>query len=240
MKRVIGFLLDLTPARRQAAALEKANLRIYGARSLDFYDLTKPTQVLSPVQIRGMAGGLPLFYWSDVPIALLAQLKPDELAERKESMEEWWGIANAEQALDILNWLQREGHRQKFKAQLKHQSLHWRRQFAAHPLPAVQSVENIAAWDYVRSVCVARWCHDYGYLSWEQVWPFIDVATRRALRDFTSWESFAASFLAGRLMWSPESDSHAELADIVAYLVKSPDSPWRYVAWHDYPAQATM
>jgi len=237
MKRVIDFLLNLTPARRREVALEKTNLRIYGARDLGFYDLRAPTRVLTPVEIRGMAGGLPLFFWSDVPISLLAQLKPAELAQRKASMAEWWGVTDTEQALDTLNWLRHEGHRQKFQAQLKQQSLHWHRQFESHALPAVHTVENIAAWDYVRSVCVARWCHDYGYISWEQAWPFIDAATRLALRDFDSWESFAASFLAGRLMWSPESESHGDLAKIVAYLVKSPDSPWRYVAWHDYPPQ---
>lgn len=236
MKRVINFLLDLTPARRRANALMKANLRLYGARDLSSYDLTAPTQVMTPLEIRGLAGGLPLFFWSDVPLALLAKLVPTELAERKASMVQWWGIANREQALDILNWLKQEGHRQKYQQLLKQNSLHWHRVFEDHPLPAVGAVQNIAAWDYVRSVCVARWCHDYGYLSWEQVWPFIDTATRQALRDFDSWESYMASFLAGRLMWSPESETHADLAGIAAYLLKSPHSPWRYIAWADYPA----
>ncbi|SET55161.1 DUF1266 domain-containing protein [Hymenobacter actinosclerus] len=235
MSRLTNFLRKLRPGQGNARVLETFNLEQYGARNLDAYDLTKPYRMLAPTEVRAMALGLPLFFWSDLPIRLLAQLKPGPYAEDKASLAEWWGINDAEEAHDILHWLRLEGHRTEYQPRLKTESLHWHRQFEANPFLAKRPVTNIGGWDYVRLVCVARWCYDYGYLSWEQAWPFMDVGARLALRDFDSWESLAASFMAGRLMWMPENPNHGKMAANLKVLVESPTSPWRQIPWQPYP-----
>ncbi|RFP64734.1 DUF1266 domain-containing protein [Hymenobacter lapidiphilus] len=235
MSRLIKFLWNLRPGARNARVLENFSLEQYGTRSLDSYDLTQPHRMLEPTEVRAMALGLPLFFWADLPVKLLAQLKPKPHAESKASLAEWWGIEDAESAHDTLHWLRLEGHRQEYQPRLKTESLHWHRQFEANPFLAKRPVNSIAGWDYVRLVCVARWCYDYQYLSWEEAWPFIDVGARLALRDFDSWESLAASFMAGRLMWAPDNPNHAEMAANLQILVESPTSPWRQIPWRPYP-----
>lgn len=238
MSSLTKLLQNLLPGRRNARVLENFNLQQYGTRNLDCYDLTKPYRVLEPTEVRAMALGLPLFFWADLPVKLLASLKPKFHAESKASLAEWWGIEDAESAHDTLHWLRLEGHRQEYQPRLKTESLHWHRQFEANPFLAKRPVNSIAGWDYVRLVCVARWCYDYEYLSWEEAWRFMDVAARLALRDFDSWESLAASFMAGRLMWAPDNPNHAEMAANLQFLVESPTSPWRQIPWQPYPLPA--
>lgn len=218
-----------------AIELENDNLRQYGARDLAAFDLTQPVRELSKTEIRGLATGAILFFYGDNPIKILPQLKPDQLEERKETTGQWWGIHNTQDALEILQWLREEGHRQKFHGQLKQSPLHWRTQFATNPFLKKQEVENVAAWDYARSVNVARWCYDYGYLTWEQAWPFIDAATKHALRDYDSWESFATGFVAGRMMWDLPNEQHEDIAGIARYLLESRVSLWHDIPWALYP-----
>ncbi|PJJ61211.1 DUF1266 domain-containing protein [Hymenobacter chitinivorans] len=218
-----------------AIEVRKQNLRQYGARDLDGFDLTQPARQPTPTEIRGLATGAILFFYGDNPIKLLPQLKPAEREERKAATAQWWGIYGTEDALEVLQNLRREGHRHKFQQQLKHESLQWYNRFAAHPFLKSRTVTNVGAWDYARLVNVARWCYDYGYLSWEQAWPFIDAGTRLALRDYDSWDSFAAGFVAGRLLWDVHNDSHADIAEVARYLLESPVSLWRDIPWQPYP-----
>lgn len=233
------FLRKLRPGQGNARVLENFNLQHYGTRSLDAYDLTQPHLLLSPTEVRAMAMGLPLFFWADLPIRLLARLRPQPFATNKASLAEWWGIEDADSARDTLQWLRHEGHRQQYQLRLKAESLHWHRQFELNPLLAKRPVASVAGWDYVRLVCVARWCHDYDYLSWEEAWPYIDAGARLALREFDSWAELAASFMAGRLMWMPDNPHHAEMAANLQFLVESPASPWRHIPWQPYPVPAT-
>ncbi|UOQ52540.1 DUF1266 domain-containing protein [Hymenobacter cellulosivorans] len=220
-----------------AIKLENENLRLYGARDLAGFDLTKPVRQPTPTEIRGLATGGILFFYGDNPIKILPQLKPDELVERKAATAQWWGIYDTEDALTALQNLRKGGHRQDFQNQLKHESLHWYNLFATNPFLKSRTVTNVGAWDYARMVNVARWCYDYGYLSWEQAWPFIDAGTRLALRDYDSWDSFAAGFVAGRLMWDVQNDSHADIAEIARYLIESNVSLWRDIPWQLYPVE---
>ncbi|UOQ71790.1 DUF1266 domain-containing protein [Hymenobacter cellulosilyticus] len=220
-----------------AIELENENLRQYGARDLAGFDLTQPVRQPTPTEIRALATGAILFFYGDNPIRILPQLKPEELVERKAATAQWWGIYDTDDALEVLQSLRQEGHRHKFQGQLKRESLQWYNRFAANPFLKSRAVTNVGAWDYARLVNVARWCYDYGYLSWEQAWPFIDAGTRLALRDYDSWDSFAAGFVAGRLMWDVDNDSHGDIAEIARYLLESRVSPWRDIPWQPYPVE---
>jgi hypothetical protein len=212
-----------------------SNIRRYGSRSVDCYDLARPRRPLNATEVRGLATGGILAFYNDDPIRVLPPLTPEGLAGGKESLAQWWGITNTEQAIERLERLQHTGHRQELRPQLKSQPKRWNAVFEANPFLEKRFVTSIAAWDYARMVNVARWSYDYGYLSWEQAWHYINAATRLALLEFDSWDSFATSFVAGRLMWNPDLESHAEIAKLTTFLVESPASPWRSIPWQPYP-----
>jgi len=236
MRSWLNFISTFLSNKKQAdITLQNNNLQQYGARDLADFDLTLPVRQPDATEIRGLATGAILFYWGDDPIKILPHLKPKALAENKASTTEWWGIHNTEEALATLQWLRQEGHRQEFNDQLKSQPLHWHKQFEANTFLKTRTVTTVGAWDYGRMVNVARWCYDYGYLTWEQAWRYIDLATRMALRDYPSWESFTTGFVAGRIMWNPSSETHDDVADIARYLVESNLSLWRDIPWQPYP-----
>ena len=229
-------ILALLPGQdAQARSRMYRSIREYGARSLDCYDLTQPRRPLSATEVRGLATGAILAFRGNEPLRALPSPRPAALAEGKENLAQWWGITNTAEAIERLERLHYAGHRQELHPQLQSQPERWHAVFRANPFLAKRLVTSVAAWDYARLVNVARWCYDYGYLNWEQAWPFIDAATRLGLRDFYSWESFATSFVAGRLMWNPTLESHAEVAKITTFLVDSPHSPWRSLPWQPYP-----
>lgn len=236
MRRAWEFLTTFFSNKKIAAITQQLdNLRQYGARSLDDFDLTQPVRHPTPTEVRGLATGAILFFWGDRPIKILPRLKPEPLAEAKAATAEWWGIQSTAEALDTLQWLRQEGHRHDFHDRLKRESLRWHGLFATHPFLKNRAVTSVAAWDYGRMVNVARWCYDYGYLSWEQAWELIDAGTRLALREYDSWESFAAGFLAGRLLWNPDREDHADLADVASYLLERRVGMWHDIAWQPYP-----
>ncbi|MCB2409097.1 DUF1266 domain-containing protein [Hymenobacter lucidus] len=231
--RTVATMLD--SKKMAAITLENDNLRQYGARDLAGFDLTQPVRQPTPTEIRGLATGAILFFYGDNPIKILPQLKPAELVERKAATAQWWGIEDAEEALNVLQSLQEEGHRHDFQPLLKSESLYWYNLFEANPFLKSRTVTNVGAWDYARMVNVARWCYDYGYLSWEQAWKYIDAGTRLALRDYDSWDSFATGFVAGRIMWDATNESHEDIAEIARYLLESKFSLWRDIPWQPYP-----
>ncbi|UOQ65013.1 DUF1266 domain-containing protein [Hymenobacter volaticus] len=231
--RTIATMLD--SKKMAAIALENENIRKYGASDLDEFDLDKPARQPTATEIRGLATGAILFFVGGNPIKLLPRIKPEPLVERKAATAEWWGISNAEEALDTLEWLREEGHRSKYQSQLKSQPMHWQSLFAANPFLKTRAVTNVAAWDYARQVNVARWCYDYDYLTWEEAWQYIDDATQAALHTYDSWDSFAAGFVAGRIMWAPDNDLHDHIAETARYLIEARYSPWRDIPWLTYP-----
>lgn len=239
MNKFLDFITTFFDSKKMAAIEQtNANIQQYGARDLVDFDLTQQAHQPNATEIRGLATGGILFFWGDNPIKVLPAIKPEVLVERKAATAEWWGINDTEEALDILHWLRQEGHRKEFREKLKTDFSHWQQLFANNPFLKTRSVSSVAAWDYARSVNVARWCYDYGYLSWAQAWEFIDAATRLAVRDYDSWESFATGFVAGRIMWNPESDGHDDIAEISRYLLESKYSPWRDIPWLPYPYPA--
>lgn len=216
---------------------QKANQRAYGVPDPCDFNLQKPTQVLDAAQIRALATGGILFYNGDQPITGLFRLTRIGMARNRASLTEWWGISSTEEALDTLTWLQKQGHRQEFKAKLRKQPTYWQQEFADKKFVIYSIDLNVGAWDYARLVNVARWCYDCQYLSWEQAWPFIAQANALALREYDSWESFANGFMAGRLMWQPGSPTHEYIGEATQALLTAPDGIWLRYPWRPAAAQ---
>ena len=64
------------------------------------------------------------------------------------------------------------------------------------------------------------------------------IARIRALlayERFGSWEELAVSFLAGRVMWSPDDAAgHKWLGNVAAYLLEAEHNVWKQCSWADY------
>ncbi|RYY18594.1 MAG: DUF1266 domain-containing protein [Cytophagaceae bacterium] len=220
------------------SAKQVENLQRYGVKDIAGFDAAHPVRELTPLEARGSALGAILFLTGNYPFEVVLPMKPTRLKDEKESMAEWWGISSPEEALAQLEQLEqlvRQGHRQRLTQQLKRQPLDWYARFEANPFIGQRPVGSLAAWDYARLVNVARWSFDFNYLTWEQAWHYIDQANRLARRDFDSWEAFATSFIAGRIMWNPDSSTHDTIAAIATSLLSSPFSAWRTLAWESYP-----
>lgn len=224
-----GKELPLTPQRLQS-------LQHYGVEEVSGFDVARPLRELTPLEARGSALGAILFLTGDYPFKVVLPMKPARLKRERESVAEWWGIENTDEALEQLTRLLQQGHRPELSQRLKRQPLDWYARFEANPFIGQRPVGSLAAWDYARIVNVARWSFDFGYLTWEQAWHYIDQANRLARRDFDSWEAFATSFIAGRIMWNPGSESHDEIAAIATSLLNNPHSAWRTLAWESYPS----
>jgi hypothetical protein len=210
---------------------QNENLRQYGSRDLAYFDLKLPARQPDAQQVRALATGGILFYTGDTPIKLLPQLKAKALVRQQEALAQWWGVSNTQDALDTLGRLRNEGHREKFERELKKKAAYWQAEFAKKPFLRTRAVTSVGAWDYGRLVNVARWSYDCGYLSWEQAWEFIEAGSQLAQQEYTSWEGFATGFLAGRLMWSPESETHGDITDAARALLKAPDGLWSTIPW---------
>lgn len=210
------------------------NVRRYGVRDPMQYDLDGPTRTLSPLEVRGLALGGILAYWNNDTFYQLPPLCPECRAPNAESLAQSWGITTPAEAHQCLQRLGSPGHRQELRQRLKQEPDYWYGLFRQNPFLARRAVSGIAAWDYARLANLARWCYDVGYLNWEEAWPYIDQGNHLAQREYDSWESFATGFVAGRLMWNPGLDSHAEIADVARFLVESKLSPWRTLPWAPY------
>lgn len=210
---------------------QQANRLEYGVPDPSDFNLQQPTQLLDAAQVRALATGGILFYSGDQPIKGLFRLTRIGLARSRASLTEWWGISSPEEALDTLTWLQQEGHRQAFNSKLRKEPAYWQQEFAGKKAITYSADLHVGAWDYARLVNVARWSYDCQYLSWEQAWPFIAKGNKLAGREYDSWEAFANGFMAGRVMWQPNSPTYDDIAEVVQTLLTAPDSVWRQYPW---------
>jgi uncharacterized protein DUF1266 len=122
------------------------------------------------------------------------------------------GAARHEQAIKLLEWLAREGHRATL----------------ADPGDR-EAMQDLLAWDIARGVMVARHAHRAGYLSAAEAWAHLRPAAAAAQQAYSSWEDYGRRFLRGRLRWRTERNKTFDRA--VAALLKRPISPWRRLDW---------
>ncbi|RFS82430.1 DUF1266 domain-containing protein [Actinomadura spongiicola] len=101
-------------------------------------------------------------------------------------------------------------------------------------LPPDGLVESVYGYDFGRAVNMARWGLGAGYCEAEEAEKCVLTAGQRANQVYTSWRSFSAGYILGRMLrfddgefgeWYERSlTGHRVLAE-------DPDSPWRRMAW---------
>lgn len=172
-------------------------------------------------------------------------------------LREWWDIGSRDSALQTLQWLSDQGHRDLFdrlvqlyvEASPTERSRALAERFAGE-VRAAEYLDNLSnsvetlhsegvvngpgtlrgttlAWDLGRLVMVARSCHTAGYITEPEAWSLIQRAHEEAARTFADWPSFSRSFLIGRAMWSGNALSLSGLCTIAQDLQTDPESPWQ-------------
>jgi hypothetical protein len=167
-------------------------------------------------------------------------------------LDEWWGIKTKKELIDILSWLETEGHRKSFERvaetvvdlndeqfnaivaaggddKQKIQKLLVARKFSGQ-----LGKKSILGWDFTRYVALCRWGYTMGLLSEQEAWEKIMPVARKLQSTFDSWEDLGCNYLIGRQFWSyKETAADSSLyEDAVQRLLDMPSSPWNKYPWN--------
>ncbi len=89
-----------------------------------------------------------------------------------------------------------------------------------------------AAWDWSRTVTVARFALSAELLDEAEAWTYVREAGRRSRETFGSWEEFLRSYVIGRAVWNGMAQlDDPGITQMIENVRSAPDSPWQMVAW---------
>jgi hypothetical protein len=172
-------------------------------------------------------------------------------SERK-LLDEWWGIRTKKELIDILSWLETEGHRKSFDRVAKTVANLNDEQFNALVSAVSKNKQktqeflvvrkyagqlgnkSILGWDYSRYINLCRWGYTIGLISEQEAWEKIMPIARKLQNTFDSWEDLGCNYLIGRQFWSYKEtvrDSYL-YEDAVQRLLDMPSSPWNKYPWN--------
>ena len=168
------------------------------------------------------------------------------------SLSSSWGVENADDLIETVDWLMAEGHNQDaldalleynaggetqrdaFDAKLKEQGLDdgtYISLLAAFDAQAAYGDGAIAAWDLSRVGTVMGFGYAAGYCTYEEALDKILEAAQKAQALYGSWEDFNKSYLYGYSYWSEESiedsqSSAAERAELISSMEAQANGPF--------------
>ncbi len=177
---------------------------------------------------------------------------PEEIAQEKQLLREWWDVYDRESMLSTLDWLWQGGHRDDFeKLSLRVQSLDPGKLQAMkdmakdnpellHRITVVEKYykdvgpKGICGWDYSRYVALCGWGYLAGYLSEKEAWQHALPAALILQARFDSWDDLGKNYLIGREFWSLEDTrkTGARFRRSYIRLTIDPTSPWREYPWN--------
>lgn len=181
-----------------------------------------------------------------------AKITEVDVRDARELLDEWWGIRTKKELIDILSWLETEGHRKSFEDVAKTVANLNDEQFnalvvvcgdnkqktqellVARKFSSQLGNKSILGWDYSRYINVCRWGYTAGLLSEQEAWEKIMPIARKLQSTFDSWEDLGCNYLIGRQFWSykqTKEDSYL-YEDAVQRLVDIPSSPWNKYPWN--------
>ncbi len=171
--------------------------------------------------------------------------------ESKTALAEWWGVASREELLDMLKWLEDEGHRAGFdkiakaleapKEQAnaafladlsKSQDGAWSRSIVEKHREKVGK-KSILAWDLGREITIIRQGYSAGYVTEKEAWALILPVARKLQATFDSWADLGENYLIGRDFWSEEraKGEGKQFEYLYKNLLNDPASPWKTIPW---------
>ena len=170
-------------------------------------------------------------------------------------VKESWDITCAQDGMESLEWLKREGHQANYELLVmagRHLEEKGRIDYSfftegdnelsdgdksaiesevhfvrTHCLPLGDC--GIRGWDIARIVNLARLLYLAGYIKAKEAWGIIVPVKVIAQNTFESWEHYANSFILGRILWNGESDDSFD--DALERLLNHPFSPWSACRW---------
>src|SRR6185503_12764397 len=101
-------------------------------------------------------------------------------------------------------------------------------------LPRDGHVTSVLAYDYGRAVNMARWGLLAGYCDRQTAESCVLKAGELSRRTYTSWASFSAGYVLGRVLRFDDGEFGSYYDDSVIghrVLEHAPTSPWRTLAW---------
>ncbi|TDD81449.1 DUF1266 domain-containing protein [Actinomadura rubrisoli] len=101
-------------------------------------------------------------------------------------------------------------------------------------LPPDGLVESVFGYDFGRAVNMARWGLNAGYCDAEEAEKCVLQAGHRAHQVYSSWRSFSAGYVLGRMLRFDEGEFGEWYERSVTghrILAEDPASPWRRMAW---------
>ncbi|AGT43836.1 DUF1266 domain-containing protein [Treponema pedis] len=93
------------------------------------------------------------------------------------------------------------------------------------------------AWDIGRCANVIRWSYSLGYIGEQTAWEFLDKNSRRAIKQYQSFGSFAHDYMLGRFFWQSgdsgcmDIDSTYMMLDAIRYLFDKDKGMWTQNPW---------
>jgi hypothetical protein len=176
---------------------------------------------------------------------------PDGLESGKRLLSKWWGVNNRDGLLEMLTWLQFEGHRSSFEALGRQVDAMNEQQFMTTKAAILTNGQEllrlevvrqnhrllgqkgILAWDLARYIALCRWGYLAGYMSETEAWDHIMPAALRLQQTFSSWQDLQIDYLVGREFWSAEQtqENGNRFRAIYDQFVHDPSSPWNVDPW---------
>lgn len=175
----------------------------------------------------------------------------------QQSLSGSWGVENADDLIEMADWLMTEGHNQDaldvlkefgadgetqrdaFDAILQEQGLDegtYISLLVAYDAQSAYGDGAIAAWDLSRVGTIMGFGYAAGYCTYEEAMDKNLEAAQKAQELFDSWEDFNKSYLYGYSYWSEESlddsqSSAAERAELVSSMEAQANGPFA-VDWN--------
>jgi hypothetical protein len=173
------------------------------------------------------------------------------IQNRKDGLDEWWGIKNKDDLTRILYWLETSGHRSQFQklgrqieklnfaefSNMLQKTTDKERQNElriVHQYYKKLGKKSLVGWDFERAIFLCRAGYECGYISENEAWYRIMNYAQLLQQTFDSWEDLGRNYLIGREFWSYKhtSETGDEFNDTLMRLLEMPSSPWNTLDWN--------
>ena len=161
--------------------------------------------------------------WVNVVDRLLDDEDIEQTFNKREVLQNDWGIYNRQDLLSALMDLYHEGHRPSI-----------RQVQAENP---VYPQADPLAWDLVRYLMLCAVGASIKYIEPEEAHVLMLPAGKQLQVGYKSWDDMVDGFLSGRTVWlgkqggGEKSESEIIMEKAVKLLKTAADSPWRRVPW---------
>ena len=178
-----------------------------------------PAGALTPARLWALGTTALLVQYNGDSHELLGSRPASDQTWARKALIRWWNVTNRQQAIGMLDWLEKTGHRKHYQAESR-----W-------PKRRRRPLEPYLAWDYCRFVWVAGVSSIAGYLSEDEVWIRIMPVARAIQANYSSWQEMGEDYLRGRALWNGKRDPQFEQVFRMLINPRDPTSPWNKNKW---------